>query len=147
MAITNIFRSIRNTRTIYQKHPGLVINSVQAFGKCMLSSSNVSEKLSRPEAVMKIKMRVIDRSKFRSLHTSGRLKIKDKDEYYAQLALKESREKELVSKELFEDSSEKNRETFKNAIEIFNKRDVRKRGSVEFIYAALKNMKQFDCNR
>ena len=147
MAITHILRSIRNAHTMCEKHPRLVVNNVQAFGKCMFSSLNVSEKLSRQEAVMKTKMRVIDRSKFRSLHTSGRLKIKDKDEYYAQLALKESRDKELVSKELFEDSSEKNRETFKNAIEIFNKRDVRKRGSVEFIYAALKNMKQFDCHR
>ena len=138
--------SVKNTRIICEKYQRLGINVKQSFGKCMFSS-NVSEKLSRQKAVTKIQIRAIDQSKFRPLHTSSRLKVKEKDEYYAQLELKQTREKDLVSKELFEDSSEKNRETFKNAIEIFNKRDVRKRGSVEFIYAALKNMKQFDCNR
>ena len=72
---------------------------------------------------------------------------KEKDEYQAKLALKQKKDKELVSREFFEDTAEKNRDTFKNAIEIFNKRDIRKRGSVEFIYAALKHMKQFDCHR
>ena len=73
--------------------------------------------------------------------------IKEKDEYQAKLALKQKKDKELVSREFFEDTAEKNRDTFKNAIELFNKRDIRKRGSVEFIYAALKHMKQFDCHR
>ena len=80
-------------------------------------------------------------------HVSPYLSGEKKDEYYAKLALKESRNKELVSKEFFEDKAEKNRETFKNAIDIFNNRDARKRGSVEFIYAAMKHMKQFDCHR
>ena len=83
----------------------------------------------------------------RLLHVTRTKKGKEKDEYYAKLAIKETRDKEIVSQEFFEDSSEKNRQTFKNAIELFNKRDIRKRGSVEFIYAALKHMKQFDCNR
>ena len=83
----------------------------------------------------------------RFIHVSRSQNDKEKDEYYAQLALKETKAKELVSQEFFEESSEKNRQTFKNAIELFNKRDIRKRGSVEFIYAALKHMKQFNCNR
>jgi hypothetical protein len=49
--------------------------------------------------------------------------------------------------EYFETSQEKNRETFKNAIELFNARDLRKRGAVEFILAALKNMKAFGVHR
>ena len=83
----------------------------------------------------------------RTMHFSKVLLSKEKDEYAAKLALKDSRSKELVSKEFFEDKAEKNRETFKNAIDIFNKRDIRKRGSVEFILAAMKHMKQFDCHR
>ena len=52
-----------------------------------------------------------------------------------------------VSHELFEDKKNKTRETFKNAIEIFNGRDHRRRGAVEFIQAALKNMKQFGVHK
>ena len=87
------------------------------------------------------------RQQQRMFHLAKLLTIKEKDEYHAKLALKETKDKELVSREFFEASSEKNRETFKSAIELFNKRDIRKRGSVEFIYAALKHMKQFDCHR
>ena len=83
----------------------------------------------------------------RFIHLTRVVAIKHKDEYYAKLALKEKQSTDLVSQEFFEDSSEKNRQTFKNAIELFNNRDIRKRGSVEFIYAALKHMKQFDCHR
>ena len=42
---------------------------------------------------------------------------------------------------------EKNRETFHGAIDLFKQRDTRKRGSVEFIRAAMKNMKQFGVHR
>ena len=101
-------------------------------------------KLIRPKFETKLHPMRIDIQKF---HTNNSLNSEQKDEYIAKLALKESRSKELVSKEFFDDKSEKNRETFKNAIEIFNNRDIRKRGSVEFIYAALKHMKQFDCHR
>ena len=87
------------------------------------------------------------RANERQFHLSRCIRITEKDEYYAKLALKETKSKELVSQEFFERQSEKNRETFKNAIELFNKRDIRKRGSVEFIYAALKQMKQYDCHR
>ena len=102
----------------------------------------------RPKSDKKLYLATIDNKKnIRAFHLSEYLSSEQKDEYYAKLALKETKSKELASKEFFEDTSEKNRETFKNAIELFNKRDIRKRGSVEFIYAALKHMKQFDCNR
>ena len=50
---------------------------------------------------------------------------------------------------LFDTASdqERNRETFHGAIDLFKQRDTRKRGSVEFIRAALKNMKQFGVHR
>jgi signaling intermediate in Toll pathway protein len=60
---------------------------------------------------------------------------------------KSERDEALVSHELFEENKNKTRETFKSAIELFNGRDHRRRGSVEFIYAALKNMKQFGVNK
>lgn len=56
---------------------------------------------------------------------------------------------ELESREYFGHQTEKerNKETFKNAIELFNKRDQRKRGAVEFINAALKNMEAYGVHR
>ena len=42
---------------------------------------------------------------------------------------------------------ERNRETFHGAIDLFKQRDTRKRGSVEFIRAALKNMRPFGVHR
>lgn len=95
----------------------------------------------------RITIKLLSRPNPKCFHSSAKLNNKKKDEYYAKMALKETKDKELVSRDYFEDTSEKNRETFKNAIEIFNSRDTRKRGSVEFIYAALKHMKQFDCHR
>ena len=90
----------------------------------------------------------IFRGKSHWLHTSATNHKSSKDEYNAKIELRVKRDTQIVSRELFDDSEgEKNRETFKNAIELFNRRDKRKRGAVEFIYAALKNMKQFDCHR
>ena len=54
---------------------------------------------------------------------------------------------ELESWEYFEMNQEKTRENFKKAIELFNDRDIRKRGAVEFVLAALKNMKAFGVHR
>ena len=50
---------------------------------------------------------------------------------------------------LFDTASdkEKNRQTFHGAIDLFKSRDTRKRGSVEFIRAAMKNMKLFGVHR
>ena len=102
----------------------------------------------QPEAGKKLPLLTLYyKESIRKFHVGPYLSGEQKDEYYAKLALKESRNKEIVSKEFFEDKAEKNRETFKNAIDIFNNRDIRKRGSVEFIYAAMKHMKQFDCHR
>ena len=53
----------------------------------------------------------------------------------------------VASLELFEETKTKNRETFKNAIDLFSGRDHRRRGAVEFVYAALKNMKQFGVHK
>ena len=50
---------------------------------------------------------------------------------------------------LFDAASEqeRSRETFHGAIDLFKQRDTRKRGSVEFIRAALKNMRPFGVHR
>lgn len=60
---------------------------------------------------------------------------------------KSERDEAIASHELFEEKKTKTRETFKNAIELFNGRDHRRRGAVEFIFAALKNMKQFGVHK
>ena len=39
------------------------------------------------------------------------------------------------------------KESFEGAIDIFTDRDTRRRGSVEFIYAAMRNMEKFGVNK
>lgn len=41
----------------------------------------------------------------------------------------------------------KSKATFTKVIDVFNKRDIRRRGHVEFIYAALKKMPEFGVER
>jgi len=45
------------------------------------------------------------------------------------------------------DNEDKNKESFEGAIDIFTHKDHRRRGSVEFIYAALRNMDHFGVNK
>lgn len=70
-----------------------------------------------------------------------------KMEYGQKIELREKARTELMSKEIFVDQDEKNKETFKNALEHFVKRDNRRRGAVEFILAALKNMKLYGVHK
>ncbi len=49
----------------------------------------------------------------------------------------------MASQTFFQDQKRKNKETFMGALEIFKNRDVRRRGNVEFIYAALKHLQAF----
>ena len=42
---------------------------------------------------------------------------------------------------------EQNKENFEGAIDIFTHKDSRRRGSVEFIYAAMRNMEHFGVHR
>ncbi|KAM4536363.1 evolutionarily conserved signaling intermediate in Toll pathway, mitochondrial [Odontesthes bonariensis] len=58
----------------------------------------------------------------------------------------QKRDKSLVTRDdLFEQVARetKTKATFNQVIEVFNKRDIRRRGHVEFIYAALKKMPEF----
>ena len=60
-----------------------------------------------------------------------------------------SRTSALVTRKYFdsEDNKEKNKESFDGAIDIFCDKDTRRRGSVEFIYAAMRNMEKFGVHR
>ena len=55
----------------------------------------------------------------------------------------------LVTKKYFkfDDGKEDNKESFEGAIDIFCDKDTRRRGSVEFIYAAMRNMEKFGVHR
>ena len=75
-----------------------------------------------------------------SKHTGG-------DEYDAMRYNRAKRLETAISKDVFEDQSLKNEKTFKDAIDLFNNKGARKRGSVEFIDAALKHMKEYDVHR
>ncbi|KAM6909488.1 evolutionarily conserved signaling intermediate in Toll pathway, mitochondrial [Xenentodon cancila] len=60
------------------------------------------------------------------------------------------KEKSLViHDDLFEEVAKqiKTKATFNKVIDVFNKRDIRRRGHVEFIYAALKKMPEFGVER
>jgi len=67
----------------------------------------------------------------------------DQEKYMKNTLVKQERDTQLASKELFQDAKAKNKETFKGALDIFKNRDVRRRGAVEFIEAARKHMKEF----
>lgn len=61
-----------------------------------------------------------------------------------------SKDSSLVAQDdLFERVAKdvKTKATFNQVIEVFNKRDIRRRGHVEFIYAALKKMPEFGVER
>jgi len=54
----------------------------------------------------------------------------------------------LVTKKYFEQSDDqRNKESFEGAVDIFTDKDSRRRGSVEFIYAAMRNMEAFGVHR
>lgn len=62
----------------------------------------------------------------------------------------EKKEKSLITHDdLFERVARENKTkaTFNKVVEVFNKRDIRRRGHVEFIYAALKKMPEFGVER
>ena len=44
-------------------------------------------------------------------------------------------------------SDSKNKQSFNDAIDIFTHRDARRRGSIEFIYAAMRNMEAFGVHK
>ena len=53
--------------------------------------------------------------------------------------LKKVRDTEMVSKEIFSEAKRKNKETYMGALELFKNGDIRRRGSIEFITAALRH--------
>lgn len=55
----------------------------------------------------------------------------------------------VVQNDLFDEVAKniKTKATFNKVVEVFTKRDVRRRGHVEFIYAALKKMPEFGVER
>lgn len=56
-------------------------------------------------------------------------------------------DKNLMVRGSFENISHKNRETFIRMVKLFETRDVHRRNHVEFIYAALKNMREYGVHR
>merc|ERR1719450_1221334 len=79
----------------------------------------------------------------RQLHTSGVvgcIKSPSEDEDKNQSA--------VITRGYFDrGKEEQNKENFEGAIDIFTHKDSRRRGSVEFIYAAMKNMEHFGVHR
>jgi len=55
---------------------------------------------------------------------------------------------ELITQKYFQfDKNEENKKSFEGAIDIFTYKDGRRRGDVEFIYGALRNMKRFGVHK
>ena len=61
--------------------------------------------------------------------------------------LQKVRDTEMLSKAVFVDPKQKNKDTFMGALELFKNGDIRRRGTIEFISAALKHMKDFGVER
>ncbi|KAF2884404.1 hypothetical protein ILUMI_21783 [Ignelater luminosus] len=58
-----------------------------------------------------------------------------------------TKSKDIVIYENFEAIKEKNKKTYLEMLKIFGERDVHRRGHVEFIYSALKNMESFGVHK
>lgn len=56
-------------------------------------------------------------------------------------------DRNLMVRGSFENISQKNRQTFVTMIKLFETRDVHRRNHCEFIYAALKNMREYGVHR
>lgn len=84
------------------------------------------------------------RSSTRLLSTSSMNCAKDD---MGDVVLQEEKDTALKSYEYFETVEEKNKRNFRNAIDLFNKRGSHKRGAVEFILAALKNMEAYGVHK
>ena len=88
----------------------------------------------------------VSKTSFRTTRLMSSKKMTQKD-FVKHTELKQIRDTELVSKELFVDSKKKNKDTYMGALDLFKNGDIRRRGSVEFINAALKHMKEFGVER
>ena len=74
---------------------------------------------------------------------AGSEPYKNTKDFMTERRIEMAQDQELMAKEMFEDVKEKNKRAFEAALEIFKNRGGRRRGSVEFIYAALKHMTHF----
>lgn len=71
-------------------------------------------------------------------YISNTIKLKKKNDSTA---------KALVPKSIFDSVEVKNKQSFEDMLTIFEGRDIHRKGHVEFIYAALKNMKDFGVHK
>lgn len=55
--------------------------------------------------------------------------------------------KQVIIRDAFENIENKNKSTYLELIQLFIERDVKRRGHVEFINSALKNMQNFDVHK
>ncbi|TTI61480.1 Evolutionarily conserved signaling intermediate in Toll pathway, mitochondrial [Bagarius yarrelli] len=89
----------------------------------------------------------------RWFHSSSAICKSKSDNTHFQEILKHQTEKKpkslVTHDELFERAAKdaKSKASFNRVLETFNKRDIRRRGHVEFIYAALKKMPEFGVER
>jgi signaling intermediate in Toll pathway protein len=60
----------------------------------------------------------------------------------------DTRQSAVITRGYFDrEQDDRNKESFEGAVDIFTHKDTRRRGSVEFIYAAMRNMEQFGVHR
>ncbi|CAN9509780.1 unnamed protein product [Ophioblennius macclurei] len=113
-------------------------------GRARLQSPGLARRLRVPDTLQSCDSRVC-----RSFYCS-RLCSKIPSEFIEYEKKKKNEDKALVAHDdLFEKVAReiKTKATFKKVIDVFVKRDIRRRGHVEFIYAALKKMPEFGVER
>lgn len=85
-------------------------------------------------------VKTIDSDKQREEEDEKRRKFYEDEEYHKQT------QHNVIVRGDFDRVAIKNKETFLQMLEMFKNRDVHRRNHVEFIYAALKHMKDFNVN-
>lgn len=59
----------------------------------------------------------------------------------------QNQSKALITRGVFENIANKNKQSYLDMVHIFEGRDIHRRGHVEFIYAAMRNMEEFGVNK
>lgn len=94
-------------------------------------------------------------SSYRNIHTSTQFNLNNKSENTGATnsgksgndSTKDNKDKRVTVYRNFDEVPNKNKNSYLDMVYIFNERDVHRRGHVEFIYSALKHMKEYGVHK
>ncbi|XP_067005187.2 evolutionarily conserved signaling intermediate in Toll pathway, mitochondrial [Anabrus simplex] len=113
--------------------------SQNSFLKCLRLSRTYSQCSLCSTMFIGSMLRPVFKKRIGYFHTNTQLNKNEKED--------PKRDQALVTQDFFSNVKDKSKETYLSMINIFIERDVHRRGHVEFIYAALRHMKEFNVHK